>query len=708
MAISFPEVEVTFKTSTGGTISPTGSKTMSNGDRQTITATPYSAYVFDKWTTDGNGGISLASSATTNPNSVIATGLEPDGWVQANFKLKPAQYTVSYSTTKPTGVSGDIKINNSIQGTPYSATYTAGTQLTIEAVPAGSNSVFSHWEISSNINATGTNTTLKRTITINGNGTVHAVFSKSSTTTITVNRNNTSYGKVSWSSATLTVGDTKSITASPTSSSYKFSKWENSDGKISLSDWYSSTATVTAVQAGNATLTAVFVSNTLPTLNTPTVSHSSTDGASGTNYRFAIKSSSGNYTPNITYSWTRPSNAPSGTTVTYTIYVVDTADSSINWTYTRTTTSMTDYFYYGRIGHSFKFRVTASASGYNSSTSAWSSAFTIRGWYQTYDADNKLYYTSSATASFPNNNNSSLYPAVSGKALSGWKNASGTVYSNFGTAINLTKDNCNNAPFKAYAVYKNNSATQYTISYNANGGTIEPASQKTSSSTAGQLTISLTKSTRSGYTFLGFVDSASATSAAYLNGKTYTFTANKVLFAVWKADKTVSYNNGGGTGSIASTTAAYNATITLSDGSAFTKSGSSRKYWQAANGTTYSLGGKYTAQDSTTMTMVWGANNYTLSYTAPTYGPTTYVPSSQAVSYGSVVTLPSPTAGTNYDATVWAPKNPFWKLSNNDTVAAGGTYTYNYTGNLTATPQWSKITGWKRATIWVYVPQEEG
>ncbi len=72
----------------------------------------------------------------------------------------------------------------------------------------------------------------------------------------------------------------------------------------------------------------------------------------------------------------------------------------------------------------------------------------------------------------------------------------------------------------------------YSITYNANGGSGAPAAQtKTHGVT---LTLSSTKPTRSGYTFLGWSTSSSATSATYSAGGSFNINANTTLYAVWK------------------------------------------------------------------------------------------------------------------------------------------------------------------------------
>ena len=74
----------------------------------------------------------------------------------------------------------------------------------------------------------------------------------------------------------------------------------------------------------------------------------------------------------------------------------------------------------------------------------------------------------------------------------------------------------------------------YTVSYNANGGSGAPGSQTKIQDVA--LTLSSTKPTRSGYTFLGWATSSSATSANYSAGGSYTSNAGVTLYAVWKSN----------------------------------------------------------------------------------------------------------------------------------------------------------------------------
>ncbi len=70
---------------------------------------------------------------------------------------------------------------------------------------------------------------------------------------------------------------------------------------------------------------------------------------------------------------------------------------------------------------------------------------------------------------------------------------------------------------------------QYTVTYNANGGSGAPSKQ-----TGIRITLSDTVPTRSGYAFLGWSTDSSATSASYQPGNTYTLDRDLTLYAVWE------------------------------------------------------------------------------------------------------------------------------------------------------------------------------
>lgn len=148
--------------------------------------------------------------------------------------------------------------------------------------------------------------------------------------------------------------------------------------------------------------------------------------------------------------------------------------------------------------------------------------------------------------------------------------------------------------------------TSYAIKYNANGGSGAPGNQtKWKDQT---LKLSTTKPTRTGYTFLGWSTSSSATSATYSAGGNYTANSAATLYAVWKAiTYAVKYNANGGSGAPGNQTKTYGKTLTLSSTKP-TRTNYNFKGWgTSASATTvaYAAGGSYTKNAAITLYAVW-------------------------------------------------------------------------------------------------------
>ena len=148
--------------------------------------------------------------------------------------------------------------------------------------------------------------------------------------------------------------------------------------------------------------------------------------------------------------------------------------------------------------------------------------------------------------------------------------------------------------------------TSYTIKYNANGGSGAPGNQtKWKDQT---LTLSTTKPTRTGYTFLGWSTSSSATSATYSAGGTYTANSAATLYAVWKAlTYTVKYDANGGSGAPGNQTKTYGVNLTLSSTKP-TRTNYNFKGWgTSASATTvsYAAGASYTNNAAITLYAIW-------------------------------------------------------------------------------------------------------
>jgi uncharacterized repeat protein (TIGR02543 family) len=122
---------------------------------------------------------------------------------------------------------------------------------------------------------------------------------------------------------------------------------------------------------------------------------------------------------------------------------------------------------------------------------------------------------------------STTKPTRTGHSFLGWATSSSATSAN--GSYDPGDSYSTNAALTLYAVWK---ANTYTIKFNANGGSGAPADQtKTYGKT---LTLSGTKPTRTNYTFLGWSTSATATSATYSAGGSYTANSGATLYAVWQ------------------------------------------------------------------------------------------------------------------------------------------------------------------------------
>ena len=262
---------------------------------------------------------------------------------------------------------------------------------------------------------------------------------------------------------------------------------------------------------------------------------------------------------------------------------------------------------------------------------------------------------------------SSTKPTRTGYTFQGWATSASATTAAYKAGGSYTAD----ASVTLYAVWK---ANTYTVSYNANGGTGAPANQTKIYGV--KLTLSSTVPTRDGYKFLGWATSASATTATYQPGGSYTKNAKVTLYAVWEEEVsstyTVTYDANGGSGAPEAQTKEPGVTLTLSSTKP-TRTGYTFQGWAtSASATTaaYKAGGSYTADASVTLYAVWKANTYTVSYNA---NGGTGAPANQTKTYGVKLTLSStvPTRD-GYKFLGWA-------TSSSGSVAyqPGGSYTKN-------------------------------
>ena len=213
---------------------------------------------------------------------------------------------------------------------------------------------------------------------------------------------------------------------------------------------------------------------------------------------------------------------------------------------------------------------------------------------------------------------------------------------------------------------------EYTVSYDANGGSGAPASQTKIQDKA--LTLSSTKPTRNGYSFVGWATSKSATSAQYQPGGSYTANAAVTLYAVWKANTyPVSYDANGGSGAPANQNKIHDKALTLSSAKP-TRNGYSFVGWatsKSAASAQYQPGGTYTANAAVTLYAVWNVTVYTVSYDA---NGGSGAPASQNKIHDKALTLSSakPTR-SGYSFVGWATS----KSATSAQYQPGGSYTAN-------------------------------
>lgn len=239
-----------------------------------------------------------------------------------------------------------------------------------------------------------------------------------------------------------------------------------------------------------------------------------------------------------------------------------------------------------------------------------------------------------------------------------------------------------------YAVWQKNAPTTYTVSYNANGGSGAPASQtKTKDIT---LTLSSVKPTRSGYTFMGWATTNTATTATYAAGSKYSVNSAVTFYAVWqkKAETySVVFNANGGSGAPATQTKTENVSLTLSTIRPV-RSGYTFKGWATTStsaSASYQPGDSYYANAPLTLYAVWEKNPemYTVSYNA---NGGTNAPASQQKTENIALTLTTavPTR-PNYSFLGWSTLSS----ATAPDYVSGGTYSLNESSVLYAV--WKKI-----------------
>ena len=306
-------------------------------------------------------------------------------------------------------------------------------------------------------------------------------------------------------------------------------------------------------------------------------------------------------------------------------------------------------------------------------------------------------------------------PSRTGYVFQGWATSSSSTdvdYLAGGTYI-LNKD------ITLYAVWE---AAQYSIIYDANGGTFNSGATTMGGTVAYGAKITSTKPSQTGYKFKGWAESSTATEIKYESGDNYYGTTDTTLYAVWEAVETctITYDKNGGVWSPTSPGPKTEEVISgektkMSKHSLFyvtLAEGGSYKFigWntnQTAKEAEYSDGSYITITEDTTLYAIWKwvPDTYTVTYDA---NGGEGAPEQQTKTHGTSLTLSStePTR-SGYIFLGWATTSTATAAE----YEAGGTYTTNAKVTLYAVwkePETYKITYDKNGGTWtLYTPTSQ-
>lgn len=154
-------------------------------------------------------------------------------------------------------------------------------------------------------------------------------------------------------------------------------------------------------------------------------------------------------------------------------------------------------------------------------------------------------------------------------------------------------------------------ANTYTVTFNANGGTVGTTSKNVTYKSAYG---TLPTPTKSGYNFQGWFTEASG-GTVIMDTSTYSVVGNQTLYAHWNvANYNLYFNGNGGTPSYGSKTVTYNTVygdLPTATRDYYTSTG---WYTAASGGTQVTATTNYATPGDTTVYAHWSGNHYTMDY----------------------------------------------------------------------------------------------
>jgi uncharacterized repeat protein (TIGR02543 family) len=200
-------------------------------------------------------------------------------------------------------------------------------------------------------------------------------------------------------------------------------------------------------------------------------------------------------------------------------------------------------------------------------------------------------------------------PIWSGHKFLGWKsNISGDGSTRYGKASGLS--NYTHDQYGSTVTLTAQWQTlEYTISYNANGGTGAPASQTKTANV--DLTLSSQTPTWAGHTFKNWNTAQNGTGSVYLAGGTYSANAAATLYAQWDLDPyIITFNANGGLEPPGPSSKMPGETLRLPMDTPY-RTGYTFFRWNTSSdgtGQDYSPGGKFNIDAHTTLYAIWIEN----------------------------------------------------------------------------------------------------
>ena len=244
-----------------------------------------------------------------------------------------------------------------------------------------------------------------------------------------------------------------------------------------------------------------------------------------------------------------------------------------------------------------------------------------------------------------------------------------------------------------YAALYGNS---YSITYNANGGSNAPSPTTWTWAPSGSTTLTSNEPTRTGYTFLGWAESSSATSAEYQPGASWSLKNYKsyTFYAVWKANTyTISYNANGGSNAPSSQTKTHGVTLKLTNSTSSRASVSAGSYTVTLNGNGGTVSTESLIANRTT-NYTFDSWNTNASGTGTKYYPGgSYTTNASDILYAiwtsstvtNSVSLPAPNNREGYICTGWSTSS-----SGSVQYKIGSQYTPS--SNITLYAVWTEIS----------------